>query len=322
MPPVRAGGALPIRRHLKSLAALLAVLALVGAVGIAVGIAPRQNSMERWVVKRPLDARRTGRFEHPMLTESSGVAVSRRQPGILWTLNDSGNDAWIFATDTMGRDHGAFLVAGAENRDWEAIALGPCRKGDCLYIADTGDNGRSHKTARLYRVPEPSITSPMPRTRTAEVLEFRYPRGAPDVESMYVSRDGTVTLITKTQSAPARVYRLGADAWANSGIAVAEAIGTLPVDYRSFANEITDAALSPSGRVVAVRTYRAIYLFGRTPDDKLASLGVACDTAGLQLQGEGVGWLNDQELVLTSEGGLGGSGTVVVLRCEPNGTPG
>lgn len=263
-----------------------------------------------------MDVRRTGRFEHPRLTESSGVIASRRQPGILWTMNDSGNDAWIFATDTLGRDHGAFLVAGAKNRDWEAITLGPCGKRECLYIADTGDNGMDHETARLYRVPEPSITSPIPRTRTAEVLEFRYPRSARDVESAFVSADGTVTLIAKGRTAMPWVYRLRADAWGQSGTPVAEAIGTLPVDSRSFANEITDAALSPSGREVAVRTYRAIYLFARTPHDTLESLGIACDTAGLQLQGEGVSWLNEHELVLTSEGNFGGAGTVVVLRCE------
>ena len=314
---LRAGGSLPIRRHLKPLAALLAGVALVAAIGIAARVGPQPGATAHWVLKRALDARRTGRFEHPMLTESSGVAVSHRQPGILWTMNDSGNDAWIFATDTLGRDHGAFLVSGAENRDWEAITLGPCGKRDCLYIADTGDNGRGHKTARLYRVPEPTITFTVPRTRTAEVLEFRYPRGSPDVESAYVSTDGTVTLITKTHRPLPSAYRLRADAWASSGTPVAEAIGTVPVDPRNFANEITDAALSPSGRVVAVRTYRAIYLFARTLNDSLASLGVGCDTAGLQLQGEGVGWLDDDELVLTSEGGFGGSGTVVVLRCEP-----
>ena len=91
-------------------------------------------------MRRASSVRRTGTFAHPLLDESSGVAASRRQPGVLWTMNDSGNDAWIFATDTMGRDHGALAVADARNRDWEAIALGPCGTQECLYIADTGDN--------------------------------------------------------------------------------------------------------------------------------------------------------------------------------------
>jgi hypothetical protein len=51
---------------------------------------------------------------------------------------------------------------------------------------------------------------------------------------------------------------------------------------------VTDAALSPSGDVVAVRTYLAIFLFRLTPDRTLRALGLRCDTAGLQLQGEGI----------------------------------
>ena len=133
-----------------------------------------------------------------MLDESSGVAASRRQPGVLWTLNDSGNEASIFATDTLGRDHGAFEVIGAENRDWEAVALGPCGARDCLYIADTGDNWQNLRTGRFYRVPEPGIPARKPQTRAAEVLEFRYPSGPRDVEAAFVGGDGSLYLITKS----------------------------------------------------------------------------------------------------------------------------
>jgi hypothetical protein len=69
---------------------------------------------------------------------------------------------------------------------------------------------------------------------------------------------------------------------------------------------------------VAVRTYLAIYLFVLTADGSLAPTGVACDAAGLQLQGEGISWLDERRLVLTSEGGFGTRGTVVVLGCGRN----
>src|SRR5688572_18323196 len=158
LPGVRTGRPLSIGSRLTRIAVvLLAGLALVFALGVAAGLTPSVGTQSRWEMRRGTDTRRTGVFQHPMLDESSGVAASRRQPGILWTLNDSGNDAWIFATDTLGRDHGAFRVIGAENRDWEAMALGPCGNRDCLYIADTGDNGRNLPTARIYRVPEPTI---------------------------------------------------------------------------------------------------------------------------------------------------------------------
>jgi len=66
---------------------------------------------------------------------------------------------------------------------------------------------------------------------------------------------------------------------------------------------------------VAVRTYLAIYLFILTPEGTLVTTGIACDAAGLQLQGEGISWLNDRVLVLTSEGGFGTRGTIVLLEC-------
>jgi hypothetical protein len=78
---------------------------------------------------------------------------------------------------------------------------------------------------------------------------------------------------------------------------------------------VTDAAISPSGDRVAVRTYRSIYLFGFVRQGDLLPLGVACDAAGLQLQGEGISWLDDRVLVLTSEGGFGSPGTIVLLEC-------
>lgn len=254
-------------------------------------------------------------FRDPSVNESSGVTASRRLPGILWTLNDSGHDAWIYATDTLGRTHGAFEVADARNVDWEGIALGPCGSRDCLYIADTGDNTRSRQTATIYRVPEPALPSRRPRTARAEALEFRYPRGRWDVEAAFVDPAGTVYLITKGHGSQPAVYRLPPDAWDAGGTVTAERAGRLAIESGSLGSRVTDAALSLSGRTVAVRTYLAIYLFLLTPDRTLAPTGVACDAAGLQLQGEGISWLNDRVLVLTSEGGFGTRGTIVLLGC-------
>ena len=315
---MRAGRPLPVGRHLTRIAVLLlACLALLFALGVAAGLTPSAGTQSQWEMRRGTDARRTGVFQHPMLDESSGVAASRRQPGVLWTLNDSGNDASIFATDTLGRDHGALMVSGAENRDWEAIALGPCGARDCLYIADTGDNEQNLRTARIYRVSEPPIPARSPRTRAVEALEFRYPGGSRDVEAAFIGGDGTVYLITKGQGSAPTAYRIRPEAWEEDKTASAEAIGKLPLDSGSLGNRVTDAALSPSGDRVAVRTYLAVYLFTLTSRGTLVPLGVACDAAGLQLQGEGISWLDDRVLVLTSEGGFGSPGTIVLLQCGP-----
>src|SRR5437588_13008164 len=83
-------------------------------------------------------------FQNPRLVESSGVAVSRAHPGVLWTHNDSGDGPFLYATDLQGRDRGSLLVPGAHAVEWEDIALGPCPRaagsaGARVYIAATGD---------------------------------------------------------------------------------------------------------------------------------------------------------------------------------------
>ena len=294
---------------------MLTGFGLVAALAIAGGLSPLVGTQSPWEMRHASSVRRTGTFAHPLLDESSGVAVSRRQPGVLWTMNDSGNDSWIFATDTMGRDHGALAVADARNRDWEAIALGPCGTKECLYLADTGDNGLGRRTASLYRLPEPTVHARGGRTARAEVLEFRYPKGSPDVEAAFVAPDGAVYLISKGRGSPPRLYRLPAKAWEDREVATAESLGKVPIEAGSLANRVTDAALSPSGNRVAVRTYVAVYLFELTPGGDLVPSGVACEAAGLQLQGEGISWLDDRVLVLTSEGGFGSPGSIILLEC-------
>jgi hypothetical protein len=311
---VRAGRPLPVGGDLtRALLILAAVVAIAAALAAEGGLGPETEVHSPWEIRRPLNPRQTGTFRYPDLDESSGVAASRGQPGILWTLNDSGNEAVVFATDTLGRDHGAFAVAGAENADWEAIALGPCGTGDCLYIADTGDNGESRAAARLYRVPEPSLSSRASSTGPAEALDLEYPGGPRDVEAAFVGKDGTAYLISKGRGR-VEAYRVPPAAW-SGGKFLAEPAGALPIEAGAFGALVTDAAVSPAGNLVAVRTYFAVFFFRLTPQRTLRPLGVGCDTAGLQLQGEGISWLSERDLVLTSESGFGRPGTLVVMRC-------
>jgi hypothetical protein len=266
-------------------------------------------------MRSPVQPRHTGAFRNSRLVESSGVAASRRQPGVLWTLNDSGNEPSIFATDTLGRDLGSFRVTGADNYDWEAIALGPCGRRECLYIADTGDNLESRGEVRIYRVAEPALPAGSPATPPAEVLQLRYPDGPHDVEAAFVGGDGTVFLISKGRDGTARAYRVPARAWAERDPVVAEPLGGLQIETGDLGHLVTDAALSPAGDRIAIRTYVAVFHFALTRRNTLLPLGVACDAAGLQVQGEGISWLDHRRMVLTSEGGFGTPGTIVVLGC-------
>jgi hypothetical protein len=81
---------------------------------------------------------------------------------------------------------------------------------------------------------------------------------------------------------------------------------------------VTGAGISPDGRLVAIRTYGEIYFFERGRDGALTlpAVPLACNLGGIDIQGEGVGWIDAERLVLTSERALRPSGTVSVARCR------
>jgi len=271
----------------------------------------------------PAVTTRTGRFQSPRVTESSGVAVSRAHPGTLWTHNDSGDGPYLYATDLRGRDLGFVRLSGARAADWEDIALGPCpeRRVDCLYVGDTGDNSERRSTVVVYAVPEPlplrTAADTQRVTAAAAALTLRYPDGPHDVEALYVSpRDTAVYLVTKGRGKAIQLYRAGRAAWRAHRTVTAELVQTLPIvpDQRS-GRRVTGAAIRSDGRLVAIRTYTAIYFFTPGPGGRLTPRGPVCALDRRGQLGEAIDFQDDSTLVLTSEADPLGSGTIETARC-------
>jgi hypothetical protein len=72
----------------------------MGAIAALWCLVPAAPAQQR----TPSVAELTGTLRSPLVTESSGVAASRRHPGILWTHNDAGDDAVLYATNLGGED--------------------------------------------------------------------------------------------------------------------------------------------------------------------------------------------------------------------------
>src|SRR5262245_30899673 len=62
------------------------------------------------------DTATTGHLARDDLLELSGAAMSARQPGVVFTINDSGDEPALRAIDTTGADRGTWLVTGAVNQ--------------------------------------------------------------------------------------------------------------------------------------------------------------------------------------------------------------
>ena len=262
---------------------------------------------------------------HNRLVENSIAVTSVSQPGIIFGLNDSGNGPYLFAFDSTGRGRGYWQVAGAQNRDWEAAAMGRCSsqadQWSCLYIGDVGDNDARKPRLTIYRIPEPEVEAighvPQAPKAIQDVgrLDFRYSDHPHDVEAMYVARDGAIFLITKRRlldgqrrARPALIFRIPPAAWDSSGVVTAALVDSLPiVPGERQGGQVSDAALTPDGKSLAVRTYADVYIFAMDTTTGLPRDGVETARCVIdrlrEKQGEGIGWWWDRRrLVLTSEG--------------------
>ena len=289
---------------------------------IALAVLPFVLSAQRgaaagWRTTPPTAFVETGHLTDRRLAEASGAAASRANPGLFWTIGDSGNPPELLAIDTTGALRARFALTNSANVDWEAVAVGPCPQGTCVYIGDTGDNAERRDVVTIYRVVEPTVAGD---ARTAidavEVLRVRYPRQSHDVEAMGVAPDGTIVLVTKGRSGGILLYQLAPEAWGAREPAVATRIDSLPITANGGNGRlVTDLAINAAGNRVVVRTYRDLFIFDRAPTGKLTPV-LACDIVGREPQGEGVEWLPDGRLLLVSERGLFKQGTVNSVSCS------
>jgi hypothetical protein len=264
---------------------------------------------------------------HTRLVENSIAVTSVSQPGVIFGANDSGHEALLFAFDSTGASRGIWKVNGARNLDWEAASSGPCARTaeirSCLYLGDVGDNEARKPSVTVYRIAEPTVTAapsdpratPATDLPTAESISIQYPDSPHDVEAMYVTAAGDLFIITKRRLLDASrtprqalIYRVPASAWGSSGTVTATLVDSLPLVPGDMpGRQVTDAALSPDGKLLAIRTYAEVYVFPVDSATGRPSPGIrpaVCTILDLnEFQGEGIGWWWDRRrLLLTSEG--------------------
>jgi len=237
------------------------------------------------------------------VSEASGIAVSRRTPGTFWTLNDSGKPV-LFRFDRSGQGT-PVTIPGAEVRDWEDLAVASCPSGDCLYIADIGDNRRSRKDITIYRTPEPPGDAPM---TPVESFHAVYPDAPHDAEALLVTPKEEAFIITKEM--PPRLYQFPRPLQPGRRVAL-QFVRILPDRLR-----ITGAAASPDGRWVALRSNATLLLY-RESELMAGGEPVRIDLSTLnEPQGEGVAFGPGGELYLASEAGDGGNaGLLTRVNC-------
>ena len=258
-----------------------------------------------------------GNLEDNEIDESSGIVASRANPGLFWTHNDSGDEAFVYAFDRRGAKRGVWKVTGAEAVDWEDIAIGSGAKAGTpyLYLGDIGDNDGKRAEIVVYRVAEPTINADdassskrRPRlTERAEALRFRYPDGRHDAETLMIHpTTGDLYIISKIRFSAASVYKAAAPLQAGS-VTTLKLLGKIKVPS-VMGGMLTGGDISPDGRRVALCDYLQGYEL-TLPEksagafDDIWKLPPVPLSLGTRAQGESVCYrLDGQAILATSEG--------------------
>lgn len=134
------------------------------------------------------------RLHDDRINESSGLARSTYKRRVLWTHNDKGGAARLFAVGGRGNTRAVVTLAGVEATDWEDIATGPRHT---LWVGDIGDNKAVRDRISVYRLREPGELQDMDRSATR--FDFSYPGGPRNAEGLMVNpRTGRVLVVTKS----------------------------------------------------------------------------------------------------------------------------
>lgn len=231
-------------------------------------------------------------IEDPRVAESSGLATSWTLPGIVWTVNDSGDKPRVYGVDASGRTQATLTLQDAPARDTEAVAVGPkAGGGSWLWVGDIGDNQSSWPSVRVYRAPEP--TEPGERDVPWTQYDLEFPDGPRDAETLLVDPVSGRLYVVSKRVQGAAVYAAPEQLSADRVNVLTKVVSAPPL--------VTDGAFARDGRLV-IRDYLRAYV----------SAGIGEDSEPLALplqpQGESITWTADGVAVLA---GSEGEGSVV-----------
>ncbi len=249
-----------------------------------------------------------GLLENAQLDEASGLAASRLNRGYLWSHNDSGDKNRIFLFDTYGKGKYEFTIQGAENRDWEDMAVVKESDGSAtIYVADFGDNNAVYSSYAIYWFKEPVITASTPALNTitqVNKVTFTVSDGSRDMECLLVDQQTKDLFIISKRETQKHLYKIPASNMVSGSSTKAEYLQTLDNISQPFSSAaqviqgfyITAGSVSPDNMEILVKNYLEIYYWKRKEGETIPqALARQAKTVPYQMepQGEGITFAED-----------------------------
>ena len=239
------------------------------------------------------------------MAELSGVAASRKNPGLLWVHND-GPRSELYLVSTNGLFFGTFGFSQAMS-DFEDIAIGPGPEAgtDYVYGGDIGDNAALRTEVHVFRFAEPRVTQPTGELVSVNenIITLVYPDGAHDAEALLVDPITGDLFIASKEPGIFHLYK-ATQAQLNSGDFVQLAL----VQTGNF-GPVSGGDISPDGAQIILRYETEARLWHRRPGESVESaLGrtpekIPVIGTPLEPNGEGISFAPDSRSYYTiSEG--------------------
>ena len=217
-----------------------------------------------------LERKSGGLYKFPEeISESSGIAVSRINPNVYWTHNDSGDGPVLYAVEPSIGIVSRIYLLDVEAYDWEDMAISHCPDSDkyCLYVADIGDNLSIRDSVQVHIVEEPIIDLELPVRLyvTPLTMNMKYPDSVSrNAEGFAVTDSLDFLIIPKLKNVLSTpVFKLSFLDWSNNleseETFVLKPYGRLDLETDSRFQVITSADFYD--RVLVVKTYTDVHFF-------------------------------------------------------------
>jgi hypothetical protein len=272
------------------------------------------------------------------VNESSGLAISRRDPRMLWSQNDSGGQPVLYAVEPNGARRGELRISGVPNRDWEDLASFELDGRAWLLVAETGDNASNRADCALYVVGEPELTELSPLHETTSTVAWkipvRYLDGPRDCEAVAVDAHAGIVYLLAKRTSPHGLYSLPLRPPADGVTPAAMPVAKIPARFFPQPSTTQRMLPMPSGRYRAqptamdfasdgsaavILSYGDVLVFPREKNESwktaLTREPVVLAPHGL-VQAEGVAFGADSRTIYVSSEGAGG-GIIRYKRAKP-----
>lgn len=248
-------------------------------------------------IENPTDvfapAQRIIELNNKKLKEISGIAASRRNPGLFWVHNDSGNEPEIYLVDTSLKIHLTCQIGKVENRDWEDIAVGPGpEEGKTyVYVGEIGDNKARHQLKYIYRFEEPLLHEGVKKLTlgTYDTITFRLEDKRKDAETLLIDPNTKFLYVISKREKPVWLYELPFPQSTKDTI-VARKVISLPF------TQIVAGDVRSDAKEVLLKNYEQVYYWR---SDKPMAIPHLLRTPHFEVpyeiepQGEALSWSHD-----------------------------